>query len=158
MRNFGKRNTILDIWGPENIWNLVRAEKNMSTIYVWRRKWQPTLVLFPGESHGGRSLVGYSPWGRRVRYDWMTSLYVWKPLLVSYNLAMSFYMWFTVAYSLVCSLIKCSLRLLFSEEALFLVLDKLQNKVPEFAVLYCEEVGNNKLTDMLRRWEMIWKK
>ena len=60
-------------------------------------------------------------------------------------------MWFTAAHSLVCSLIKCSLRLLFSEEALFLVLDKLQNKVPEFAVLYCEEVGNNKLTDMLRR-------
>ena len=31
----------------------------------WRRKWQPTLVLLPGESHGGRSLVGYSPWGRK---------------------------------------------------------------------------------------------
>ena len=27
----------------------------------WRRKWQPTLVLLPGESHGWRSLVGYSP-------------------------------------------------------------------------------------------------
>ena len=31
----------------------------------WRRKWQPTPVLLPGESHGERSLVGYSPWGRR---------------------------------------------------------------------------------------------
>ena len=31
----------------------------------WRRKWQPTPVLLPGESHGGRSLVGYSPWGRK---------------------------------------------------------------------------------------------
>ena len=29
----------------------------------WRRKWQPTPVILPGESHGGRSLVGYSPWG-----------------------------------------------------------------------------------------------
>ena len=28
-----------------------------------RRKWQPTLVFLPGESHGWRSLVGYSPWG-----------------------------------------------------------------------------------------------
>ena len=29
-------------------------------------KWQPTPVLFlPGEFHGGRSLVGYSPWGRK---------------------------------------------------------------------------------------------
>ena len=25
----------------------------------WRRKWQPTPVLFPGESHGLRRLVGY---------------------------------------------------------------------------------------------------
>ena len=31
----------------------------------WRRKWQPTPVLLPEESHGGRSLVGYSPWGRK---------------------------------------------------------------------------------------------
>ena len=33
----------------------------------WRRKWQPTPALLPGESHGGRSLVGYSPWGPRTR-------------------------------------------------------------------------------------------
>ena len=31
----------------------------------WRRKWQPTPVLFPGESHGWRSLVGCSEWGRK---------------------------------------------------------------------------------------------
>ena len=29
-----------------------------------RRQWHPTLVLFPGKSHGPRSLVGCSPWGR----------------------------------------------------------------------------------------------
>ena len=29
----------------------------------WRRAWQPTPVFLPGESHGQRSLVGYSPWG-----------------------------------------------------------------------------------------------
>jgi len=28
----------------------------------WRRKWQPTPVVWPGESHGQRSLPGYSPW------------------------------------------------------------------------------------------------
>ena len=28
----------------------------------WRRKWQPTLLLLPGKSHGQRSLVGYSSW------------------------------------------------------------------------------------------------
>ena len=27
--------------------------------------WQPTLVFLPGEFHGQRSLVGYSPWGRK---------------------------------------------------------------------------------------------
>src|SRR5574341_973499 len=29
----------------------------------WRRKWQPTPLFLPGESHGQRSLVGCSPWG-----------------------------------------------------------------------------------------------
>ena len=29
------------------------------------RAWQPTPVFLPGESHGQRSLVDYSPWGRR---------------------------------------------------------------------------------------------
>ena len=29
----------------------------------WRRKWQPIPVFLPGESHGWRSLGGYSPWG-----------------------------------------------------------------------------------------------
>ena len=28
----------------------------------WRRKWPLTPVFLPGESHGQRSLVGYSPW------------------------------------------------------------------------------------------------
>ena len=32
---------------------------------LWRRKWQLTLVFLPGKSHGQRSLVGYSPWGRK---------------------------------------------------------------------------------------------
>ena len=29
----------------------------------WRRAWQPTSVFLPGESHGHRSLAGYSSWG-----------------------------------------------------------------------------------------------
>ena len=31
---------------------------------LWRRQWHPTPVLLPGKSHGWRSLVGHSPWGR----------------------------------------------------------------------------------------------
>ena len=33
--------------------------------YYRRRQWHPTPVLLPGKSHGRRSLVGYSPWGRK---------------------------------------------------------------------------------------------
>ena len=31
----------------------------------WRRAWLPTPVFLPGESHGWRRLVGYSPWGHK---------------------------------------------------------------------------------------------
>ena len=31
----------------------------------WRRAWKPTPVFLPGESHGQRSLEGYSPWGHK---------------------------------------------------------------------------------------------
>ena len=32
--------------------------------YLRRRQWHPTPGLLPGKSHGQRSLVGCSPWGR----------------------------------------------------------------------------------------------
>ena len=37
-------------------------------------EWQPTPVFLPGESHGQRSLVGYSPWGRKKldTTEWLT--------------------------------------------------------------------------------------
>ena len=28
-------------------------------------QWQPTPVFLPGEAHGQRNLMGYSPWGRK---------------------------------------------------------------------------------------------
>ena len=31
----------------------------------WNGKWQPTPVLLPTESHGQKSLTGYSPWGQK---------------------------------------------------------------------------------------------
>ena len=33
-----------------------------TVLFLW---WQPTPVFLPGKSHGLRSLVGYSPWGRK---------------------------------------------------------------------------------------------
>ena len=47
---------------------VVQTVKRLSTWVgkiPWRRKWQSTPVLLPGKSHGQRSLVGYSPWGRK---------------------------------------------------------------------------------------------
>ena len=35
--------------------------KNLEAV----RQWHPTPVLLPGKSHGQRSLVGCSPWGRQ---------------------------------------------------------------------------------------------
>ena len=37
---------------------------SLFTLTHWRRKWQPTPVFLPGESHGGGSLVGCRLWGR----------------------------------------------------------------------------------------------
>ena len=44
--------------------------RDMSSIHwsgkiPWRRKWQPTPVFVPEKSHGQRSLVSYSSWGRK---------------------------------------------------------------------------------------------
>ena len=36
----------------------------LSRFVIWRRQWHPTAVLLPGKSHGRRSLVGCSAWGR----------------------------------------------------------------------------------------------
>ena len=38
-----------------------------------REGMQLTPVFLPGEIHGQRSLVGYSPWDRRVRHHWATN-------------------------------------------------------------------------------------
>ena len=45
----------------------------MQETRVWSLGWEDPLekemathsITLPGESHGGRSLVGYSPWGRK---------------------------------------------------------------------------------------------
>ena len=40
------------------------------------RKWQPTPVFFPGESHGRRSLVGYSSRGHSR--TWLSNFTSWR--------------------------------------------------------------------------------
>ena len=49
--------------------DIVKAQPFIFTLalfpYLPGRKWQPTPVLLPRKSHGQKSLVGYSPWGRK---------------------------------------------------------------------------------------------
>ena len=54
-------------------WVLITKKQEEKTLVIfflfcniqfWRRQWHPTPVLLPGKSHGCRSLVGCSPWGR----------------------------------------------------------------------------------------------
>ena len=41
-----------------------QQEIECNTGHLWRRQWHPTPVLLSGKSHGWRSLVGCSLWGR----------------------------------------------------------------------------------------------
>ena len=53
-------------WSDFTLSTKWKSQITSSNLTLWRRKWQPTLVLLPGKSHGQRSLVGYSPWGREA--------------------------------------------------------------------------------------------
>ena len=58
----------------ENLWTeeaaAAAAKLRQSCLTLFNPKeyslqtWHPTPALLPGKSHGRRSLVGYSPWGR----------------------------------------------------------------------------------------------
>ena len=75
-----KDNTFVKNWQDKEL--LVRSStwwRSKQGLFVqiywprWRRKWHPTPVFMPGESHGQKCLTGYSPWGLRLRYDWNES-------------------------------------------------------------------------------------
>ena len=51
-----------------------------SSLFLWRRKWQPTPVLLPGKSRGQSSLIGNSPPGRK-ELDTTERLHLTSPLL-----------------------------------------------------------------------------
>ena len=51
----------------------------------WRREWLPTPVFLPGEFHGQRNLVGYSPWGRKESEDWATNTSLHKRWVILKN-------------------------------------------------------------------------
>ena len=54
-------------WITEEIKEEEEKQKNLETNEneSRRRKWQPTPVFLPGESHGQWNLMGYSPWDHK---------------------------------------------------------------------------------------------
>ena len=44
---------------------MIFSLNNVTVSSHWRRQQQPTPVFLPGESHGQRSLAGYSPWAQK---------------------------------------------------------------------------------------------
>ena len=61
----GKQWLTLFFWAPESLQMVIAAMKLKDAYSLEGKLWQPTPVLLPGESHGGKSLVGYSTWGRK---------------------------------------------------------------------------------------------
>ena len=55
---WGRR--VIHNWVTERSWT---SEMDTPRACYWRRKWHPTSVLLPGESHGRKSLIGCSRWG-----------------------------------------------------------------------------------------------
>ena len=55
--------------GKEPTWQYKRCKRHGLDPWArkipWSRKWQPTPVFFPGESHGQRNLADYTPRGRK---------------------------------------------------------------------------------------------
>ena len=63
------------VHGKESVCQCRRHKRGQFTPWVrkipWSSKWQPTPVFLPEESHGQRSLTGYSPWrSQRLRCEW----------------------------------------------------------------------------------------
>ena len=56
---------MLSLFIIKEFWIFSNAVCDSIEMIPWRRAWQPTPVFSPGKSHGQRSLVGYSPWGRK---------------------------------------------------------------------------------------------
>ena len=50
--------------GSQRVGHYWATSLSLFTFMHWRRKWQPTPVLLPGESQGWQSLVGCRLWGR----------------------------------------------------------------------------------------------
>jgi len=69
--------------GKESISQGMRFRRHKLDLWIRkiprRRKWKPIPVFLPGESHGKRSLEGYSPWVCKESYmTWQLSTHARK--------------------------------------------------------------------------------
>ena len=76
----------MGLWRVGHDW---ATSLSLFTFMHWRRKWQPTPVLLPGESQGRWSLMGCRLWGRKESD--MTERLNWTELIVLsiYSVALS---------------------------------------------------------------------
>ena len=73
----------------------------------WRRKWSPTPVFLPGESHGQRSLVGNSPPGhKRVRHNWATKQQDERLFIIFQVSNLDFQKWYVSPNSMFCFILQ----------------------------------------------------
>ena len=67
-------------WWLRQYRNCLQCRRPRFSLWIgkipWRRKWQPTPVFLPEESHGERSLAGYSPWVTNHQYLIFTNIYI----------------------------------------------------------------------------------
>ena len=57
----GEPGGLPSLWGRTELDTTERVHFTHFILYHWRRKWQPTPVFLPRESHGQRSLEGCCP-------------------------------------------------------------------------------------------------
>ena len=86
------------------------------SVWDWTRKWQPTPVFLPTESHRQRSLAGYSPWGRKKSdmTEQLTNTSVWEDASLWAHWIHSFHMHFNNLGGKSCFLIIYILNSLFT--------------------------------------------
>ena len=92
--------THLILFPSQMVKNLPAMQKTQFYHWIrktpWRREWLPTPVFLPGEFHGRRSLVGYSPWGLKEldMTEWLTYSKIYNKIRKKryfLNLKSSFY-------------------------------------------------------------------
>ena len=58
--------------GKESACNVETWVRSLGLEDTLEKEWLPTPVFLPGESHGQKSLAGYSPWHHRIRHEWLS--------------------------------------------------------------------------------------